>query len=185
MWLLIILLPIAAALAARWWFGLRVLAEVGGRACRCDLTSWTPPAEAGTAVQRAEHSAAEFGKQLRIKALAEWRERDPKAAAARGNSLRFGMAVPPLTGIVAIMATIVAKIRPIYAIALFLAATALAAALGILALPAELTAIRQAAKNLRAAKNFPNRTDEDAVIRCALAYAWKETLPPLLALIQR
>jgi hypothetical protein len=185
MWLLIIILPLAAALGARWWFGLRVLAEQGGRACHCDLTTWTPPTAAGTTVQRAEHTAADFGKQLRLKALAEWHERDPKAAAARGNSLRFGMAVPPLTGIVAIMAALVARIQPIYALAIFLAATALAAALSILALPAELTAIRHTAKSLRTQRIFPNREDEDAVIRCALAHAWRETLPPLLALIQR
>ena len=29
------------------------------------------------------------------------------------------------------------------------------------------------------------RDDEEAVIRCAAAHAWKETLPPMLTLLQR
>ena len=85
-------------------------------------------------IHRAEESAAEFGRQLRIKAMTEWRESNPKAAAARENSRRFGAAVPPLSGMVAVMAILVAKIMPINAIALVLAATALATVLGVLSM---------------------------------------------------
>ncbi|MES2660897.1 MAG: hypothetical protein V4689_19885 [Verrucomicrobiota bacterium] len=176
-------LPIAAAMAARWWFGMRVLAENGGRPCKCDLARWVP--EDGEAVQKAEESAHEFGRQLRLKALAEWQETDPKAAKSRASSKRFGTAVPPISGIVAVMAVMVAKIPVMGAIAAILAATALSAVVGILSLTPELAAINRAARKLREARSFPRRDDEEAVIRCAMAHAWKETLPPILALIHR
>ncbi len=188
MWRLLLLfsaLPIAAALIVRWWFGMRVLAERGGHPCRCDLGSWMPLADDTAVIHRAEESAGEFGRQLRLKALAEWKELAPKAAASRENSKRFGMAVPPLSGIIAIFAVLVAKIPIMGAISIVLAATALAAALGVLSLAPELAAIARAANQLRVAKSFPRRDDEEAVIQCAVAHAWKETLPPMLALLQR
>lgn len=188
MWRLLILasiLPITAALFSRWMFGLRVLAEIGDRPCRCDLDSWLPAPGDTAVIHRAEESAAEFGRQLRLKALAEWREHDPKAAMARENSRRFGIAVPPFSGIVSLLAVIVAKIPMIGAITVVLAATALSSAVGLLALPPELKAIARTARKSREANSFPHRDDEDAVIRCAVAYAWKEALPPILSSLQR
>jgi hypothetical protein len=188
MWRLLFLisaLPIAAALIIRWWFGMRVLADDGKRPCRCDLGNWMPLADDTAVIHRAEETAAEFGRQLRLKALVEWKEQDSKAATARENSKRFGMAVPPLSGIIAVFAVLVAKIPIMGAISVVLAATALASALGMLSLAPELAAIARAAKQLREAKSFPRRDDEEAVIRCAVAHAWKETLPPMLALLQR
>jgi len=188
MWRLLFLfsiLPIAAALGARWFFGMRVLAEDGARPCRCDLGTWMPLPDDKAVIHRAEESAAEFGRQLRLKAMAEWRASDPQAAAARESSRRFGMAVPPLSGIVAVFALIVAKIPVMGLLAIVLAATALASVLGVLSMAPELAAITRAARKLREAKSFPRRDDEDAVIRCAVAHAWKETLPPILGLLQR
>jgi hypothetical protein len=188
MWRLLFLfsaIPIIAAFVSRWFFGLRILADDGKRQCRCDLATWMPAPEDSAVIHRAEESASEFGRQLRLKALAEWREQDPKAAAARENSRRFGMAVPPLSGIIAVFAVLVAKIPIMGGISCVLAATALSAALGVLSLAPELGAITRAAKKLREAKSFPHRDDEDAVIRCAVAHAWKETMPPILGLLQR
>lgn len=82
------------------------------------------------------------------------------------------------------MAIIVAK-SPSAAISIFLAATALSAVLGLLSIAPELLAISVAAKKLRDKRCFIRRDDEDAVVRCAMAYAWKETLPPILNLLQR
>ncbi|MEY3896587.1 MAG: hypothetical protein RLZZ214_2107 [Verrucomicrobiota bacterium] len=188
MWRLLFMfsaLPIIAALVVRWYFGLRILADEGKRPCRCDLATWMPLPEDSAVIHRAEESASEFGRQLRLKALADWRAQDPKAAAARENSRRFGMAVPPLSGVVAVFAVLVAKIPIMGGISCLLAATALASALGVLSLAPEIAAITRAAQKLRAAKSFPRRDDEDAVIRCAVAHAWKETMPPILALLQR
>lgn len=188
MWRLLFIfsaIPIVAAFFSRWFFGLRILADDGKRQCRCDLATWIPLPKDNAVIHRADESAAEFGRQLRLKALAEWREQDPKAAAARENSRRFGMAVPPLSGIVAVFAVLVAKIPVMGGISCVLAATALSSALGVLSLAPELAAITRTSKKLRAAKCFPRRDDEDAVIRCAAAHAWKETMPPILSLIQR
>lgn len=188
MWRLLLFISalcLAAALVARWFFGMRVLADEGKRPCRCDLATWMPLAEDSAVLHRAEESAAEFGRQLRLKALAEWRLSDPKAAMAREGTRRFGMAVPPLSGMIAVFAVLVAKIPILGGISVLFAATALASALGVLSLAPELAAIAREAKKLRAAKNFPRRDDEDAVIRCAVAHAWKETLPPMLSMVQR
>jgi hypothetical protein len=188
MWRILFLfsvLPIAVVLAARWWFGLRVLAQEGGRTCHSDLQNWLPAPDDKAVIHRAEETASEFGRQLRLKALAEWREYDPKAARARENTRRFGMAVPPLSGVIAVFALIVGKVPVMGALVVLLAATAVASALGVLALAPELRAISQAVRKMREMKSFPRRDDEEAIIRCAAAHAWKEALPPILGLIQR
>ena len=174
---------LAIALAARWWFGVRVLALEGMRPCRCDLNRWLPTPGDTAVLHRAEESGAEFGRQLRLKALTEWQQRDPKAFASREHNRRFGLAVPPLSGLVAVFAVVVGKVPVFGAIAILLGATAFAAVFGLLSLPAELAAITRAATNVRANKNFPRRDDEDAVIHCALAHAWLATLPPILRFI--
>jgi len=179
------LFPIVIALLARWWFGVRVLAGDGKRPCRCDLQRWLPSPDDSAIVHRAENSAAEFGRQLRLKALAEWRKQDPKSAAAREGSRRFGLAVPPLSGVVAVFAVLVAKIPFIGAIAILFAATAISAMIGLLSLPPELRAIARVANKAREQKNFPNRDDEDAVVRCAIAHAWDLSLPPILRWIHK
>ncbi len=175
-------LPIAAAAAARWYFGFRVLTLEGGRLCRCDPGRW-PFAE--PAAPSAEESAHEFGRQLRASALGEWHRSHPKAAASRQGSKRFGMAVPPLSAMVAVFALIVAKIPVMDAISILLASTAISCAIGLLSIPAELAAIARAARRLKDARSFARRDDEDAIIRCALAHAWSETLPPIISMIQR
>ena len=183
--LFISLFPIAIALAARWWFGMRILAGEGGRACRCDLKRWLPTPGDEAVVHRAEASAETFGSQLRIKALAEWSESDPKAAASRENTRRFGLAVPPFSGIIAVFAVLVGKVPVMGAIAILLGATALAAVMGLLTLPAELAAINRTARKARENGHFPSRDDEDAVIRCASAHAWDLALPPILRWLHR
>jgi hypothetical protein len=179
------LFPIAISLVARWWFGMRILARDGNRPCRCDLTRWLPSPDDAAIIHRAEESAGEFGRQLRLKALAEWQAQEPKAAASRENTRRFGLAVPPLSGVVAVFAVIVGKIPPPAAIAILLGATALSAALGLLTLPPELSAIARMARKIREDRNFPNRDEEDAVIRCAVAHAWDLALPPILRWVHR
>ncbi len=178
--LFISLFPIIIALLARWWFGVRVLTTEGGRLCRCDLGNWLPPPGDQALIHRAEQSAAEFGRQLRLKALAEWQANDPKGSGSREGTRRFGLAVPPLSGVVAIFAVIVGKVPVIGAVAILLGATALSAALGLLSLPPELSAITRAAAKSRKAKNFPRQDDEEAVIRCAMAHAWDAALPPIM-----
>lgn len=183
MWRLLLIfsiLPIVAAMAARWWLGLRVLSDEGKRLCRCNPDRWTAPLDGTT-----EKPAAEFGRQLRLQALEEWQARDPKAAASRENSRRFGMAVPPMSGIIAVFAFIVAKIGLSGAMAVFASATAISCAFGLLSLAPELRAIAVTVRKIRSDKSFPRSDDEEAVVNCAIAHAWKETLPPVLSLIQK
>ena len=178
--LILAILPLVIALVSRWWFGLRVLATEGTRTCRCDLARWMPAPDDDAAVHRAEKSAAEFGRELRIKALAEWQARDPKAAKAREGTRRFGIAVPPLSGVVAVMGLLVGRIPVIGAFAILLGASALAAAFSLLSLPAELRAIAHSARAMRENKSFPAEIDGLAVIQCAMAHAWDAALPPIL-----
>lgn len=183
--LFISLFPIALALVARWCYGVRILASLGRQSCRCDLANWMPAPGDEAIVHRSDESAENFGKQLRIKALTEWAAHDPKAAKSRENTRRFGLAVPPLSGLIAVFAVLVGKIPVMGAIAIVLAATAIAAALGLLSLPPELAAIARAARKAREAKSFPRQDDEDAVVRCAIAHAWESTLPPILRWIHK
>lgn len=199
MWRLLLILsiiPIAIALLARWWFGIRVLAAHGRRACRCDPNRWEPVLGSPLKISSPTTNpatgtppndpttSAEFGRQLRLAALAQWRLREPKLAAARESSRRFGLAVPPLSAMVAVFAAVLAKIPMLGAIIIFLLATALAAVFGLLSLGTELRAIAITAKTLRASRLFPRSDDEDAVVECAIAHAWLETVPPVLRLLQ-
>ena len=183
--LFISLFPIAIALIARWWFGIRILATDGSRLCRCDLASWMPAPGDDAVVHRAEESAGEFGRQLRLKALSDWQLQEPKSAKSRESSRRFGMAVPPLSGVIAVLAVVVGKVPVMGAITIFLATTALAAVMGLLALPPELAIITRAARKTREAKSFPNRDDEEAVVHCAIAQAWELALPPILRWVHK
>ncbi len=183
MWRFLILVSIIAiviAELARWLLGLRVLRSEGQRLCHCDLGKWLPAPGDQAVVQRSEGTASEFARQLRLKALADWREQDRKGALARENSRRFGMAVPPLSGLVAVFAVIVAKVPIVGAVAILLGATALAATFGLLSIGAELRAVGRAVRRARETKMFPARDDEDAVARCAAAHVWNENLLPIL-----
>lgn len=179
--LILAVLPIAGGLALRWWFGVRMVAGHGGRACRCDAGRWETALGSPLAP---ETTAAEFGRQLRLAALARWKQRDPKQAAARESSRRFGLAVPPLSIMLAVFAALVAKVPVFGAIVIVLLATALAVVFGLLSLGSELRAIATTAKALRDSHAFPRADDEDAAIECATAHAWLETLPPILRVLQ-
>lgn len=174
------LFPVIIALLARWWFVIRVLKTTGMRTCQCDLNRWTPTPGDDALVHRAEDTAAEFGRQLRNKALAEWEQHEPKGAKSREGIRRFGMASPPLSGVIAVFAVIVGKIPVIGALAILVATTAIAAIMGLLSLPAELAAITRSAGRLREQRQFPKDDDERAVIRCAMAHAWEASLPSIL-----
>jgi hypothetical protein len=180
LFLFISLVSVIMALAVRWWYGVRVLAAEDQLPCRCDLESWLPTPGDESLVHRADGTAGEFGRQLRLKALTAWQEENPKAVKSRENSRRFGLAVPPLSAMIAIFAVIVAKIPPIGLLVVPLSATAVAAVFGLMALPAELAAIARYARKTRDEKSFPDQDQEDAVIRCSLAHAWDLALPPIL-----
>ena len=184
LFLLLSIIPIAAALLLRWWFGLRVLAALGKRPCRCDLTRWDTALGAGPQAIANEHApACEFGTQLRLAAMAQWHRSEPKLAAARESTRRFGLAVPPLSAMVAVFAAILAKIPLTGAIVIFIAATALATVFSLLSLGGELRAIASAARALRNARAFIRSDDEEAVIQSAIARAWCETVPPVLRML--
>jgi hypothetical protein len=182
--LLLSLLPILAAMTARWWFGTRVLASVGKRGCRCDLNRWLPAPGDDSTVHHSSETAAFFGCELRHKALAAWLAEAPKAAGARENTRRFGAAVPPLATVVAAFALLVGKLPVLGVFAVLFGATALAAFMSLLSLPAELQAIAREARRCREAKSFPDPDDEQAVIDCAIAHAWNAAPPPILRWLQ-
>ena len=183
--ILLAALPIVAAFVARWWFGMRILSTVGRRKCSCDLSRWesafgkenTPPSQ--------NADARIFAGLLRNAALADWKTRDPKAAASREGARRFGMAVPPLSLMIAVLAIIVGKIPFTGAIAVFLLAIAFSVIISYLSISPELNAILTAARRLRDTGAFHRRDDEDAVIEAAAALVWKEGAPPVFNLIQR
>ena len=143
------LLVIAAALAARWWFAARVWKECGD-------------------------AARQEGDLRHAEVLVKWKDGDPKAAAARAGALRFGMAAPPLSAVIAIFAVIVGKIPMGGAIALCAAITAVACVFGVLSLPAELTAIQRFRKG---------KAMGEKEYLCVQATAWNRSLPPALRTI--
>lgn len=185
--LLIILavIPIVAAFVIRWWYGIRVLASASRTRCTCDLDLWEnrlgpvhlPPDRTGDARQH--------GALLRAAALEEWQQRDPKASKSREGARRFGMAVPPLALMVAILAMLVGRMNPFYLLPAFLLAIAVSVIISYLSITAELNAILITSRRLRETRIYRRRDDEDAVIEAANALAWKEAAPPVFNLLQR
>ena len=180
---LISILPIVAAIVARWYFGLRVIAAEGKRPCNADPIRWEVYVGKNPPVETKDAPAQEFGKLLRLHALADWKSRDPKRAAARESARKFGLAVPPLALMCAVFAVLVAKIPFLGAVAILFASTALSAAFGLLTLGAELRAIALTTRRLRESRAFVRRDDEDAVAHCAVAHAWSESIPPILRIL--
>jgi hypothetical protein len=182
MWRLLFLLsilPVIGALIARWYFGLRVLAIEGKRLCRFDRVREVYTGE-NSSIEIKEGPAAGLGKLLHTAALAEWKTRDPKRAAARESARKFGLAVPPIALIIAIFAMIVGRVSIYGGFVLFLAAIALSVVTNLLTLGTELTAIAITSRKLREARAFTTRDDEEAVTRSALAHAWADCIPPIL-----
>lgn len=186
MWRLLFLLsilPILVAIIARWYFGLRTLRKDGRRPCSLDPVRWQVYLGKSPQVETTDAPASEFGRLLRLTALADWKRRDPKRAAARENAKRFGLAVPPLSLVIAVFALLVAKIPFMGAVAILFASTAISAAFGLLTLGAELRAIAHTTRVLREARAFVRRDDEEATASCAVAHAWSESLPPILRIL--
>lgn len=180
---LIFILPIVAAIIARQYFGLRVLAGEGKRPCTTDPIRWEVYLGKNPPVETLEAPAQEFGKLLRLQALADWKARDRKRAASRESAKKFGLAVPPLALVIAVFALIVGKVPWQGAVAILFASTALSAAFGLLTLGAELRAIAVTTRRLRESRAFVRRDDEDAVASCAVAHAWAESIPPILRIL--
>lgn len=185
--LLIILavIPIVIAFVVRWWFGLRVISSIGRHQCRCDLEKWDRAFGSEHIPVSKSADAVIFADLLRKSALADWRTRDSKAAISREGARRFGMAVPPLAAMGAILGLIVGRIPFTGVLAIFLIALAFAAVIAYLGIAPELKAIITTSRRLRDNHIFPRSEDEEAVIRAANALVWKEAAPPVFNLIQR
>jgi hypothetical protein len=188
MWRLLFIFSVVGiviSLTLRWWFGLRVLETQGRRPCKCDLNTWMPAPGDNALIHHSDEDAEEFGRQLRLKALAEWKERNPKAYASRESARQFGIVAPTLSGIIVTLAVIVAKIPIFGMLAVFASAISLSSVCGILAIAPELQAILASSSKVRKDRSFHRRDDEDAVIDCAIAHVWKNALPPLLQKLQK
>lgn len=174
------ILVIAASVLARAWFGKKIVFGRGEQTCKVDVDRWSDLLNTTVNLPTSEATAAELGRQLRKSAMVQWQKREPKAAAARDGAKRFGLAVPPLTIAVVLFALIAARIPIPGAIAILLSATAISCLIGLLSIGAELRAVAVLVRTVRERRVFPRSDDEDAVISCAVAEVWLETLPPIL-----
>ena len=183
--ILLAAIPIVVAFIARWWFGGRVLSSVGRRQCTCDIDKWSRAfGNENLPVSKTGDSRI-FADLLRKAALADWKTRDSKAAISREGVRRFGMAVPPLAAMAAILGMIVGRIPFTGVLAIFLLAIAFAVIMSYLSIAPELKAILITSRRLRDTHIFPRSDDEEAVIEAASALAWKEAAPPVFNLIQK
>ncbi|MGJ8632534.1 MAG: hypothetical protein ACSHX7_01320 [Luteolibacter sp.] len=183
--ILIAALPIIAAFVARWWFGMKVIASKGQHQCKCDLEKWSRTFGDENLPLATRADARVYAELLRKSALEDWRTREPKTATSREGGRRFGMAVPPLALMIAILAMIIGKIPVVGAIAIFLLAIAFAVIISYLGIAPELKAILVTSRRLKDARIFPRTEDELAVLRTTTALAWKEAAPPVFNLLQR
>lgn len=183
MWRLLFIisvLPIIAAIVARWYFGVRVLAKEGRLPCKVDPIRWKVYLGEKNLLETSEAPAVELGKMLRLAALEEWKEREPKRAASRESARKVGLIVPPFALIIAIFAKFVGKVPMFGAIAILFFSTALSAIFGLLTLGTELKAIAITTRRMRDARAFIRKDEEESVASCAIAHAWAESIPPIL-----
>ncbi len=181
--ILLAAIPIIAALFARWYFGTRILSRTGTRQCSCDLNRWEKSFGSAHLPLAEKADAQVYANLLHETTLQEWRTREPKSAASREGARKFGMAVPPLAAIVAILALIVGKIPISGVFAIFLVSTALAVIFAYLSIAPELKAILATSRRLRDTRVFHRSDDENAVIATTKALAWKKVAPPVLNLL--
>jgi len=174
---LISALLLAAALMARGWFGKRVLAAEGARPCRANPARWR---ELIAGESPGEIPAEGYGRLVWQAAMVRWKQEDRMAARSREAAKRFGLAVPPLTLVILVFAVALAKLPLFGALAIGLGMTALAVLVGLLSIGAELQAVARFAREVRGRHVFARLEDERAVIACAEATVWLETLPPIL-----
>ena len=172
------LIPIAAALISRWYFGTRILMSRGKRACTVDRIRWETYLGKAAPLEVEEAPAMELGKLLRIIALADWKARDPKRASVRDKARKFGMAVPPLGLIIAVF--IIFRMGAYAGLAVFVSAIALSILTAYVSIGTELTVVALMNRRLRESRSFPRRDDEDAVADSATAHVWLEATPPIL-----
>ncbi|MFK7849927.1 MAG: hypothetical protein AB8D78_03015 [Akkermansiaceae bacterium] len=177
--------PIIVTFVIRWWFGMRVLSANRRRECSCNLQKWEQACGDQHIPESRNADAFTFGEQLYQSALTEWKKQDKKAAVSREGARRFGMAVPPLAAMVAILGLIVGRIPPVAVLAIFLVAIALASVITYLSIAPELNAILKISRRVRDKHVFLRSDDEEAVIKVANALAWKKSAPPIYNLIQR
>lgn len=178
--MMVSVVPPVILILLSWWHGSRVLAESGARRCRIDLAKGLPGVDETTGVRRSEETANLAGMRMWRFAMRDWRSRDPAAYASRQKSKRIASIVPPLTVVIATFAMVVGKLPPVGGIALVAASVAISSVLTILTLGPELRACADVATRLRKARMLPVRDDEDAVIGCLLAHAWRQTPPAVL-----
>lgn len=178
--LIISCLPIALAVAARWWFGLRVLAAIGTRECRVDLTRWPQRTTAENPVIRSQQKINDLGAELREQALVAWRAIDPSLPKIRDNAKQFGLAAPPLSIMIAVFAVVLGKVSVSTALIGVAAITSFAVLLDLLSFPNELRAITFHAQTRLKQGGIPNRDEAVTVLRSAIAHAWQQALPPAL-----
>lgn len=183
--ILLAALPIIVTLVVRWWFGLRLLKSSLEHPCTCNLEKWKQTFGEQQLPVTSSGNSIMFAELLRKTALADWRVRDKKAAIAREGTRRFGMAVPPFSAMIVILAVVVGRIPLAYGIAIFLIATAFSAIIAYLSIAPEIQALLITSRRLRESGIFHRRDDEDAVIQAAVALSWKEAAPPIFNLIQR
>ena len=183
--ILISVIPILITFGLRWWLGFRVLKSNAKNQYRCDLEKWKENFGNEHLPAYPSCDIIVLADLFRKNALAEWHVNEPKAAASREGTRRFGMAVPPLAAMVVILGVIVGRIPPAYGVAGFLLTTALTAVFSYLSIAPEINAILTSAKRLRSSGIFHRRDDEDAVVQAAVAISWKEAAPPIFSLIQR
>lgn len=168
----------------RWWYGTRVLATSGPRMCRADLTKWLPGSEDEAVAHRSDEDAHRVGFYLWRFAMVSWREQDPRGYDARQKSKRISTVLPAFAVLIAAFALVVGKIPILGAFAMVIASIAFASVFAFLTLGPELRACASAANQLRKSRSYPLKDDEDAVIECAIAHAWHQSLPPVLRWIQ-
>jgi len=178
------ILPPVLAMVLRWWYGTRVLATQGPRLCRADLAKWIPEPDDGAVARRSDETAHVTGFFLWQYALREWAKHDPKAAAARDKSKRLSVILPPFMVLIVAFALVVGKIPILGAFALVFGSIAVSALLSYLTLGPELREVASAANRLRKSGAFRLRDDENAVVECAMAHAWHQSLPPVLRWLQ-
>lgn len=118
-----------------------------------------------------DDSRRSAGLSLRVRAVEHWRRTDPKGAASRAATLRFGMAAPPLSLLVVAFAVVAGRVSLHAALSLVLAVTALASIFGLLSAAAELAAVRRYRED-------PELGEEVRAI--ALAEVWNQSIPPAL-----